>query len=389
MSTQVSAADSSVTESRAPRLVTTEDQDALRTAVRDLLADHAPWSSVLASVEAETPYDAPLWTRLSRDLGVTGLLIPESHGGAGGDTRDLAVVSEQLGAFVAPVPFLGSAVLATAALVAVRSEPTAAELLAQLASGETTAALAIPATAVPGALLSTTVLAVDGALTGAVSPVIDLTGADVALVLAWDERDPALYAARPDAGTAVVTPVTSLDLTRRLGALELTAAPARRIVGGQAALTAVATAMVTGAAMLAAEQVGVAQWSLDTTVAYLKERRQFGRPIGSFQALKHRAAHIWRRLEMARATAMAAADALAGQEDPDEIATLVAVAASYCAETALLAAEEMVQMHGGIGMTWEHPAHLYLGRAKADQLILGAPDQHRARLGELVDLPPA
>jgi alkylation response protein AidB-like acyl-CoA dehydrogenase len=139
--------------------------------------------------------------------------------------------------------------------------------------------------------------------------------------------------------------------------------------------------------MLAAEQVGIAQWSLETTVAYAKERQQFGRPIGSFQALKHRMAQVWRQVGLARAAAIAAADALATEIDPDEIATVVAVAASYCSETAVLAAEEMIQLHGGIGMTWEHPAHLYLGRAKADELILGAPDQHRSRLAELVNLP--
>jgi len=373
----------------ARQLVISQDQEALRSAVRGLLSDHAPWTSVLARTETDAPYDTALWERLGRDLGVTGLLIPEELGGAGGDARDLAVVSEQLGAFVAPVPFLGSAVLTTAALLTVRSEPLAAELLGQLAGGERTAALGMPAATMPGADLSTTIVAVDGALTGTASRVFDLAAADLVIVLAWDEGEPALYAVRPDASTAVVTPITPLDLTRPLASLELSAAPAGRLVRGAPALAAVSTALVTGAAMLAAEQVGVAQWSLDTTVAYLKDRHQFGRPIGSFQALKHRIAHVWRRTGLARAAAIAAADALASETDPDEIATIVAVAASYCSETAVFAAEEMVQLHGGIGMTWEHPAHLYLGRAKADELLLGAPDQHRTRLAELVNLPAA
>jgi len=368
-------------------MVLTEDQEALRTAVRDLLSDHAPWSSVLARTETDAPYDDGLWRRLARDLGVTGLLIPEALGGAGGDARDLAVVCEQLGASVAPVPFLGSAVLATAALVTVRSEPVAGELLGELARGETTAALAVPATTVPGAALSTTVLAVGGVLTGTVTPVLDLAAADLAVVLAWDEGEPALYAVRPEDDTVVVTPITPLDLTRPVAGLELAATPGRLIVRGDPALVAVTTALATGAVMLAAEQVGVAQWSLDTTVAYLKERHQFGRPIGSFQALKHRMAQVWRRVGLARVAALAAADALAEESDPAEIATVVAVAASYCSETAVFAAEEMIQLHGGIGMTWEHPARLYLGRAKADELILGAPDQHRTRLADLVGLP--
>lgn len=371
------------------QLILTEDQEALRRAVRDLLTDHCPWASVLGRVESDEPYDDGLWKRLSSNLGVTGLIIPEELGGSGGDARDLAVVCEQLGAFVAPVPFLGSAVLATAALVAVRSQPLAAELLRQLSVGEVTAALAIPATTVPGAPLSTTVLAIDGKLTGTVSPVLDLAPADVVIVLAWDEGEPALYAVQPDDETVVVTPITSLDLTRQLASLGLGGTPARLIVSGPGALAAMATALVTGAAMLAAEQVGLAQWALDTTVAYLKDRHQFGRPIGSFQALKHRMAQVWRRTGLARAAAIAAADALAAETNPAEIGTLVAVAASYCSETAVHAAQEMVQLHGGIGMTWEHPAHLYLARAKADELILGAPDQHRARLADLVDLPTA
>jgi len=368
------------------QLVFTEDQEALRTAVRDLLSDHVPWASVLARTESDSPYDLGLWGRLG-DLGATGLLIPEAYGGAGGDARDLAVVCEQLGAFVAPVPFLGSAVLATAALVAVQSQPLAAELLGELARGELTAALAVPATTVPGVQLSTTVLAADGRLTGTVTPIVDLAAAQVAVVLALKDGEAGLYAVRLDADEAALGAITPLDLTRPVGCLDLSGATGRLIVRGEAALAAVATALGTGAAMLAAEQVGIAQWSLETTVAYAKERQQFGRPIGSFQALKHRMAQVWRQVGLARAAAIAAADALATEIDPDEIATVVAVAASYCSETAVLAAEEMIQLHGGIGMTWEHPAHLYLGRAKADELILGAPDQHRSRLAELVNLP--
>ncbi|MBA2471000.1 MAG: acyl-CoA dehydrogenase family protein, partial [Pseudonocardiales bacterium] len=208
----------------ARQLILSADQEALRTAVRELLSDHCRWTSVLARVESDAPYDNGLWKRLG-DLGVTGLLIPEELGGSGGDARDLAVVCEQLAAFVAPVPFLGSAVLATAALLAVRQEPLAQELLRQLANGEMTAALAIPATAVPGAALSRTVLATDGMLTGTVTPVLDLAPAEVVIVLAWDAGDPALYVVRPHDETAAVTPISSLDLTRPLCSLDLRAVP--------------------------------------------------------------------------------------------------------------------------------------------------------------------
>jgi alkylation response protein AidB-like acyl-CoA dehydrogenase len=139
--------------------------------------------------------------------------------------------------------------------------------------------------------------------------------------------------------------------------------------------------------LLASEQVGIAQWCLDTTIGYLKERRQFGEPVGGFQALKHRIADLYVAVESARAAAIHAA-ATAGHDDLDS-RIAAAVAQSYCAQVAVLAAEEAVQMHGGIGMTWEHPAHLYLKRAKADQAALGSPGAHRASLARLVDLPDA
>ena len=142
-----------------------------------------------------------------------------------------------------------------------------------------------------------------------------------------------------------------------------------------------------GAALMASEQVGVAQWCLTTTVAYLKERRQFGRPVGGFQALKHRLADLFVAVESAAAAARYAAATLAVQDPDHEVAT--ALAQAYCGEVAVRAAEEAVQLHAGIGMTWEHPAHLYLKRAKADQIAFGTSGAHRLRLAGLVDLPAA
>jgi alkylation response protein AidB-like acyl-CoA dehydrogenase len=147
----------------------------------------------------------------------------------------------------------------------------------------------------------------------------------------------------------------------------------------------VTTALTTGAALLASEQVGLAQWCLDTTVGYLKNRYQFGRQVGSFQALKHRLADLWTRVAQARAVARYAAASIG----TDDAAVAAALAQAYCAETAVLAAEECVQLHGGIGFTWEHPAHLYLKRAKSSAIALGTPDRHRAVLANLVNLPPA
>ena len=198
--------------------------------------------------------------------------------------------------------------------------------------------------------------------------------ADVLLLLEGD----ALYAVRG----ATFTPVTSLDMTRPLAEVDLDGAD-RTLVSDDAA-AAIDRALLTGAGLLAAEQVGLARWSLETTIAYLKERRQFGRVVGGFQALKHRLADLYAEVEQADAAARYAAAALAA-DDPD-VPVAVAVAASFCSDVAVHAAEEAVQLHGGLGMTWEHPAHLHLKRAKADQLVLGTPDQHRARLAPLIDL---
>jgi alkylation response protein AidB-like acyl-CoA dehydrogenase len=178
-----------------------------------------------------------------------------------------------------------------------------------------------------------------------------------------------------------------LDLTRPLADVTFRGARALRLAGPADAAGALDGALLTGAGLLASEQLGIAQWCLDETVRYLGERTQFGRIVGSFQSLKHRLADLWQEVVGARAAARAAADALA-KAAPDAPVS-VAVAQAYCGPVAVRAAEECVQLHGGIGMTWEHPAHLYLKRAKADEIALGSPGRHRASLANLVDLPPA
>jgi alkylation response protein AidB-like acyl-CoA dehydrogenase len=180
-------------------------------------------------------------------------------------------------------------------------------------------------------------------------------------------------------------PVVSLDMTRQLCDLSFDDAPGRLIASGAAASQALDAALTAGAAVLAAEQVGLAQRCLDMTLAYVKERRQFARPVGSFQALKHRLADLWVAVLQARAAARYAAACLA-EDDPDT-PVAVALAKSACGEAAVAAAQECVQMHGGIGFTWEHPAHLYLKRAKASSVLFGTPGAHRAALASLVNLP--
>ncbi|WP_199433074.1 acyl-CoA dehydrogenase family protein [Qaidamihabitans albus] len=370
-----------------PDLLYSDVENDLRASVRDLLADRCEPAALLARVESGEPYDTKLWRTLGAELGTAGLHVPEERGGQGASARETALVLEELGRSVAPVPFLGSAVLATSALLGTDPErEAAAGLLRRLASGEATGALAVPLSTAPGAPFPQSVRASgDGGLTGRVGTVADAQAADVLVVPATGPDGPALYAV--DTGTAgvSVSELVPLDLTRRIADVTLTEAGGRLLAGPERAADALGQALLTGAGLLASEQLGIAEWCLQETVRYVRERYQFGRPVGSFQALKHRLADLWLELVAARAAARYAADALATGNPDTGVA--VAVAQSYCATVAVHAAEECVQLHGGIGMTWEHPAHLYLKRAKANEIALGAPGRHRDRLADLVDLP--
>jgi len=256
----------------------------------------------------------------------------------------------------------------------------ATDLVGPLAEGGRCAALAVPFDTAPAGPVPA-VSAAAGSLSGTVRTVADALGADLLLVPAGD----ALYAVDGTGAGLTRTPVVALDQTRRLCDITLDRAAGRPLATGGAAARAVAAGLTAGAALLASEQLGVAQWCLDTTVAYARTRYQFGRPIGSFQAVKHRLADLWVEISQARAVARYAAVCVA-TDDPDA-AVAVAVARAHCSEVAVRAAQECVQLHGGIGFTWEHPAHLYLKRARASAVGFGTADAHRARLAALVDLP--
>jgi alkylation response protein AidB-like acyl-CoA dehydrogenase len=352
-------------------LLYTDVEDELRAAVRQVLTDRAPWSAVLARTESDEPYDIRLWQTLSRDIGVAGLPVPEKFGGAGASWREAAVVAEELGRAVAPVPHLGVS-MATAALLALEEE----DLLPMVAAGERVVAVAAPLSTPPGPPPRQAVPADDDTLTGTITSVADALPADTLLVFAGD----GLYAVE----AATTNPVTSLDLTRRLADVSFSGAPGRLLATGEAAARAWERAHLVGAGLLASEQLGIAEWCLATTVEYVRTRHQFGRPVGSFQALKHRLAELWVAITQARAVARYAAGCLA-DDDPD-MTVAVSLAQAHCGPVAVRAAEECVQMHGGIAMTWEHPAHLYLKRAKSDAIALGTAERHRAVLAKLVDL---
>ena len=374
------------TGSRAGELWLLADdvEDDLRASVRGVLEKHCPAERVIACFDGDDSASAPAWSALARDLGLAALLVPEDLGGAGASAREAGAVAEEIGWAVAPVPFLTSAVAVTAALVTLEGDD-AGELLGRLSSGEATAALLLPATARDAAGHGLAIR--DGHISGSVRNVVGVAGgvpADVLLVPVETDRGLALHGVPADARGVTVEPVVSLDMTRPLADVTLDGAPAAAL-STEDATAALERGLRTAAGLLAREQVGVAAWCLDATVAYLKERRQFGRAVGGFQALKHRLADVYAEVESARAAARYASAALA-TDDPD-VPVAVALAQAYCSDAAVHAAEEAVQLHGGIGMTWEHPAHLYLKRAKADQLLLGSPEAHRADLAALVDLP--
>jgi alkylation response protein AidB-like acyl-CoA dehydrogenase len=359
-------------------LLYSEVEEDLRASVRDLLKAKAAPEVLLARVETAEGYDLKLWRTLADEVGVAGLAVPEELGGHGASAREVAVVAEELGRSVAPVPFLGSVVLATTALV----RAGAGGFVRRLAAGSAIGALAVPLSTAPGAGFPSSVTVSDGKLSGRVGTVADASVADLLVVPAAGPAGPSLYVV--EASAATVTELVSFDLTRRVADVVLSDAPAVLVASGSDAASALEEALLFGAGILASEQTGIAEWALTETVSYLKGRYQFGRPVGGFQSLKHRLANLYTDLVLARATARNAADALATGTD---VPIAVAVAQARVSPIAVHATEEAIQLHGGIGMTWEHPAHLYLKRAKADELALGTPGKHRARLADLVNLP--
>jgi alkylation response protein AidB-like acyl-CoA dehydrogenase len=359
-------------------LLATEIESDLRATMRGFLADQCASGAVTALYDGDRTLVAPLWKALTSDLGLAGLLVPEELGGAGASAREAGVVLEELGRVCAPVPFLTSAVVATSVLAACDSEG-AAEVLGHLATGASTAALLVPLSLAPDGVLPA-FAAADGCVSGNVRSAAGVLDADLLLVPVPGDNGVALHLVSRE--HASVTAVSSLDMTRQVADVWLDGAPTRVLATDAEA--ALRVGLLVGAALLASEQVGLARWCLDETVAYLKVRRQFGRVVGGFQALKHRLADLYAEVESASAAARYAAAALAAGED---VPVAARVAAAYCGDVAVHAAEEAVQLHGGIGMTWEHPAHLYLKRAKADQIALGTPGAHRQCLADIVELP--
>ncbi len=350
----------------------TAEQQALREVVRSFADRHFDDAAVRAQPDTPTGFDRAAWRALGSELGVLGLALPTEFGGDASGVVDLAIVAEELGRLLAGVPLLGSIALAGTAL-ARAGGPVAAELGPRMVSGDSVVSLV--ATDERGRWApEQTDLTVEGAsddarLRGSASLVLDAVAADAFLVVAQADGRPSLFLV--DAGPGVtVEPLTALDQTRRLGAVAFDGAPARPVGEIGSALDAVAAARDVGAVVLAAEAVGASARLVAMSVEYAGTRLQFGRPIGSFQGVKHRCADMHVAVEQSRSTAYHAAWALDDQsiDDPRIAVDLATVetAADYQA-----VAKNTVQVHGGIGFTWEHPAHLYYKRAVSDASLLG------------------
>ena len=350
----------------------------LRAAVREVCTDAGGPAAVRQLAPDGPGYDPQLWEVLGRQVGLAALGLPESVDGVGG-LAELTTVCEELGRALLPVPFLTSTVLAGQVLAAVG--PAAAEALSRVAGGEVAALGVTGAAGVwdPAAVelrADPAAGTVDGVL-----PVVPLgAGADLYVVAARSEDGVDLFVVDAGSGVAAVT-VDSLDLSRPSAVVTFTDAPAARLTTGGSADAVVPPALDVAAVALAAEQLGGAEACLELTVGYIKDRRQFGRPIGSFQAVKHACADLLVQVETCRSAVVRALDA---EGSPDALAEAASVAQAWCSEAYRSVTAETVQLHGGIGFTWEHDAHLYFRRARADAVLLGGAAHHRERLAQLL-----
>ncbi|WP_128376360.1 acyl-CoA dehydrogenase family protein [Streptomyces cavernae] len=356
------------------------ERDDLRETVRSVCADAGGTTAVRGLDEYSPCVDAALWDTLGRQVGLAALGLPEAVGGIG-SLAEIALVCEELGRTLAPVPLLSSTVLAGQVLAGCG---TADEALAELAGGTVHAlAIASPDGAWRPDAVPVAVTGRDGA------PVLDgtapfvLDGADAAaLVVAAGGADGVdLFLVDPGDPGVTVRRVPTLDLSRGQAVVAFSGARARALTAGGAGADVVTRALDVALVALAAEQLGGAQAALDMTVAHVRDRTQFGRSIGSFQAVKHTCADMLLQVEGARSAVVRAVRA-AGS--PGALAEAAAVAQAWCGEAFVFVAAECVQLHGGMGFTWEHDAHLYFRRAQSDAVLLGGAAHHRERLAGLL-----
>ncbi len=365
-----------------------EEQEELRRSVRRFLSDRSPVAEVRRLMETDEGFDRGVWGQMANQLGLQSLIVPEAYGGAGFSFVELVVVLEETGAVLFGGPLFPTVALATTALLASGDEAAKKDLLPGIASGDTIATVALTEDSgrwdLGGVTLAATESGGQWSLTGHKMFVLDGQNADLVLVAARTAAGVSVFAVDGGAAGLTRTPLATMDQTRKQARLDLSSTPGRLIGEDGGGGPMLSKMLDLAAVALAAEQVGGAQRCLDMSVEYAKNRIQFGRPIGSFQAIKHKCADMLLEVESAKSAAYYAGWAAA--EDSDELPVVASLAKSYCSEAYFHAAAENIQIHGGIGFTWEHDAHLYFKRAKSSELLLGDPVYHRELLAQRIGI---
>ena len=354
-----------------------DDQKFLQQTARDYLAEHSPLSACREILETDKPYADDIW-KGAAEMGWQGAVIPEEFGGAGFGHLELAMIAEEIGRSLAPIPFASSVYFATEAILQAGSEDQKKNYLPSLASGETIGTFALTEKAGQNDVENVEASVADGLLTGTKFPVVDGDIANFAVVAAQGDDGLSLYLVDLEGDGVQRESVTSFDPSRSMARIEFAAAPAELIgeAGGGAALTS--HLLDRAAALMAFEQLGTAQACFDITKEFTTGRYAFGRPIASFQAIKHRLADMWCELELARSNAYYGAWALSNEDDELDVAACIArIQASEALEQISV---EMIQMHGGVGYTWEYDCHLFYRRAKLLAAVLGTPAHWKDKL---------
>ncbi|WP_326659927.1 acyl-CoA dehydrogenase family protein [Streptomyces canus] len=365
-----------------------EEQEQLGRTVRAFLTHTSPETETRRLTETPEGFDRALWRRMGTELGLQGLAVPEEYGGAGCGPVEVGVVIEEMGRALLCAPFLSSAVLATTTLLRCADEEARKRLLPGLACGELVGTLALTEDSArwdaTGVRLTARESNGSWLLTGHKTFVLDGATADVVLTVARTDDGIGVFCVEGDAAGLTRAPLPTMDPTRRQARLDYQDVPATRLRTHGDGWDLVSEVLDRAAVALAAEQVGVASRALDMAVEYAKVRHQFGRPIGSFQAVKHLLADVLLEVESARAAAHYAL--LASENEDPELPAVASLAKAFCSDACVQATEENIQVHGGIGFTWEHPAHLYLKRAKTSQLLFGDPAYHRELLARRIGM---
>ena len=361
-----------------------EEQEELRKMVRRFLEEKSPESEVRRLMATNEGYDPAVWEQMANELALQALGIPEEFGGQGFGPVELYVVFEEMGAALFCSPYFSTVALAANAILLVGSDADKAAYLPGIASGETIATVALTDDAGQWDLSTTSTRATskgDGfVISGVRNYVTDGNVASLLLVPAMTSKGLSLFAVDPNASGVKRELLATMDQTRKQSRIEFSDAPGTLLGTDGDALAGLETTLAIAASALAAEQVGGAQRVLTNAVEYAKNRVQFGRPIGSFQAIKHKCADMLLDVESAKSAAYYAA--WAAQEMNDELPIAASLAKSFCSEAYFHCAAENIQIHGGIGFTWEHHAHLYFKRAKSSELFLGDPAYHRELLAQ-------